>query len=960
MSKSHRQRSPGQQGVLGLDVFKIAGRSISGFVHGYKTGSKEFVRHAYTTTLERYLALYLEYHPLVRAFQRGDAHEACVKRYHLPAPLGTPYPIPYEWDSSQHNYFPDFVGTLVDGGLFIAEAGLSVRKYKGQEVAKADAARLYARLRGGDFWICTESSLSTILYENLKFLHAQRPDFSTYEAIRDALRSHWPYGQFQTPRDLVAQLAPHWSEHEVEGAVWKCAGDAAAQGQLLFDLASQQLTLDAPLALQDPSFEPILPPPLPSQILPGGSEEDADEDERGEWVRDGESDNFDGVSRGSIDPSSISSEEQRRRFERLRSAVYEVQDGYGLRATASKYELSASNLSRLLARWRVSGDVVLLPHRLHRGSPRLHPDVRSCIAELYSSRQQLTNRQIHEHHKLKRIIDRLYSQDPCVRMPSYRQICLEVARLERQKNSGGRSPSDLRAGARYPPREAQSTMSYVLSRPYPGGECQVDEHFLDVRIVTRDNEQVTMRVYAAVLVCVKTAAILGFVLSPHELTEDDYMRLIKQAMEPKDYLTDLYECEHEWPCYAKPLATLYDRGKIFTSKRASDVMVDRLNILQERAPAYVPPVKGTVEAIFWWVIQRFTHRLPGTTKSNPRDRGGYDSEAEALRAGITFDVLEQLFTRAVVDDYMQDFDSLRRQRRFRLWNDAVAETGVARYLGSPDDLKLLLMRAHNFKNPKTGAYKVHPVKGISFRDRWYVNPEVTPRLRGDEVTIYYDQRDIVIIYIYLNGVYMGPVYCTTLTGRVSIWEADAMRARDRREQAQASAETTDARRKNIAAASAGKAAQKRVARELERKRALDQQRSEIHPESALALAEAIDQSRRAQGLSSQFVGDGIGAPPESSASQPVSRRSRVSPPVPNDALAPSQLLTSRPRLTPVLRAIPTQPSAPQADAEAIPGYCAWDVDTACAADGIAELAEAGEAGRPTEAGGTPRSDEGEQ
>jgi hypothetical protein len=53
----------------------------------------------------------------------------------------------------------------------------------------------------------------------------------------------------------------------------------------------------------------------------------------------------------------------------------------------------------------------------------------------------------------------------------------------------------------------------VLSIPAPALLTQVDEHTMDLYVVTPDGITVASRVHAAVLVCVKTAAILGAVLS---------------------------------------------------------------------------------------------------------------------------------------------------------------------------------------------------------------------------------------------------------------------------------------------------------------------------------------------------------------------------------------------------------------------------------------------------------------
>ena len=91
---------------------------------------------------------------------------------------------------------------------------------------------------------------------------------------------------------------------------------------------------------------------------------------------------------------------------------------------------------------------------------------------------------------------------------------------------------------------------------------------------------------------------ISAVLSLDNLCEEDYMRLVKMAMEPKERWTTLYDCQHPWPCSGKPAVIFHDRGKIFTSERATQVLADRLGITTEQAPPYAPTAKGTVEALF--------------------------------------------------------------------------------------------------------------------------------------------------------------------------------------------------------------------------------------------------------------------------------------------------------------------------------------------------------------------------
>ncbi len=80
----------------------------------------------------------------------------------------------------------------------------------------------------------------------------------------------------------------------------------------------------------------------------------------------------------------------------------------------------------------------------------------------------------------------------------------------------------------------------------------LDEYSMELSVVTPDGIPVTRRVHAAVLICVKTAAIMSAVLALGPLKEEDYMRLVKMALEPKDRLVLQAGCQHPWPCSGKP------------------------------------------------------------------------------------------------------------------------------------------------------------------------------------------------------------------------------------------------------------------------------------------------------------------------------------------------------------------------------------------------------------------------
>ena len=715
-------------GTPGLDVFKIAGRSISGFVHSFKTGDSRRVRQPFTTLLEQHLALFLEYHPHVRFYQRGDASLACAAAYNLVTDLGTPYRINYVFEGKAHEYLPDFVGTLCDGGLLIAEAGRESEKSKGKALVKAEAARRLAQIKAGEYWIGTEVNLSERRQQNWLYLHARRQPFSTYTEISAALVAHWPYGDMRSVNELVRSLGPHWSSAEVEAAVWKLVGDAAAEGRLLVDLTEVELSHETPLALLEPGSCPILPEPLPSSLEDVGFDavltKQADEG-------DLSLDPYVGIPGPTFDASVLATAEEQARFHRNLAAVTAVLTGMSVRSVAQAHGITRSTLGRLVRRTRELGQIACIPYATYHREREIYPELQQLIRKLYTQPLRPTMMAVFEDVQLKQLAEELSEREgKPIPVPTYAQIRDFVKTIAEEP-----AVADARSGLKHPPRERMSPKSFILSIASPALICQVDEHTLDLLVTTPDGIVISSRVHGAVLICVKTAAILGAVLSLDSLREEDYMRLVKMSMEAKDRITTLYECQHPWPCTGKPAVIFHDRGKIFTSERARQVLVDRLGITTEQAPSYAPSAKGTVEALFTWVTRKFTHRLAGTTKATPADRGIYDSVSEARRAGITLDVLEKLLIQAIVDAYHQEWDHLRRGRRLTLWEESVQHKGVPRYLGSPDDLKLLLMKAKNRKNLATGRYAIAQGR-LSFLGRTYVSPGLLDRLRGKEIDIY--------------------------------------------------------------------------------------------------------------------------------------------------------------------------------------------------------------------------------
>jgi hypothetical protein len=518
----------------------------------------------------------------VKSYARGDIGPQFATTYRLPTPKHAPFAIGYMFEGNPHNYLPDVVGTLTSGKPFIAEAGMEDDKRSDRNLAKAEAARRLAHIQQGVFWIGTEQTLTIQRHYNLVYLHARRKSFPAFADIATALQEVWPWGEEALVEEIENRLAGRWPANLVEAAIWKLVGDSAAAGHLLVDLERHTLDRQLSLALLPPDAPALQPPPLPDTLLP-------EPEVVPPAISLASSRPFPGPT---FDASTLD-EKRREQFHRNLRAVEQVLAGAPQTKIAEESGIPRTTLGRLVRRTKLLGQIACVPLGTYARKTTMHPAFQECIRRLYLLPTRLSMTAIHEHTEMRQVAARLEAETgKPVKLPSYDQVRREVRRLKSDP-----ALVAVREGAKSVPRARESAESFVLSIPAPALLAQVDEHSLELYVVTPDGIAVTKRVHAAVLVCVKTAAILGAVLSLGPLKVEEYMRLVKMTLEPKDQQVVRAGCQHSWPCFGKPAIIFHDRGKIFTSERARQVLVDRLGIITEQAPPYAPSAKGTVESL---------------------------------------------------------------------------------------------------------------------------------------------------------------------------------------------------------------------------------------------------------------------------------------------------------------------------------------------------------------------------
>ena len=201
---------------------------------------------------------------------------------------------------------------------------------------------------------------------------------------------------------------------------------------------------------------------------------------------------------------------------------------------------------------------------------------------------------------------------------------------------------------------------------------------------------------------------------------------------------------------------------------------------------------------------------------------------------------------------MQEWNDLPRQTPIALWEAGVQRKGRASLDGVAGRFEALAHESGQSQEPSHRALRAYPSRGLSFLGRRYVSPGLLDRLRGKEIDIYYDRRDISVIYLFLEGELVGEAYCTEFMGRrVSIWEATANAEPICAQAKEATARSLASRQTNSAKKPLQAAVHSLETKRLEKQRQLDLQRQEIHPSHVQATLQALKEQQTPSSLPSQ-------------------------------------------------------------------------------------------------------------
>lgn len=251
-----------------------------------------------------------------------------------------------------------------------------------------------------------------------------------------------------------------------------------------------------------------------------------------------------------------------------------------------------------------------------------------------------------------------------LRAPARNTVALRIAGLD-----------PLKATRRREGQDASRSLQGVGGEPpavtAPLEQVQIDHTVIDLIVVDERDRQPIGRPYLTIAIDVFTRCVLGMVVTleaPSSVSVG--LCLVHVACDKRPWLEGL-NIEMEWPMSGKPRLLYLDNAAEFKSE-ALRRGCEQHGIRLDYRPLGQPHYGGIVERIIGTAMQMIHDELPGTTFSNPDQRGDYDSEN---KAALTLRELERWLTLAVGTYHGSVHNGLLQPPAAR-WAEAIARTGV--------------------------------------------------------------------------------------------------------------------------------------------------------------------------------------------------------------------------------------------------------------------------------------------
>lgn len=425
---------------------------------------------------------------------------------------------------------------------------------------------------------------------------------------------------------------------------------------------------------------------------------------------------------------------------------------------ARRAKVSKATLYRDLAKFKGTvGDLIGLRPGCAVGSTRLLAEVREII------RRHLEESFLRkERRSLQSVVKKIREEcdSRALPPPSYSTVARTVARLDqimvaRRRGDEAKARSMVLAPG-----------SYDISTPMD--VWQIDHTLLDVIIVSEVNRLPIGRAWVTFIIDVASRMIAGFYLTLESPSRHTVAKALINAVMPKEEYLRSLNIVGDWPIYGLPRALHSDNAAEFRPDGVYGRACENHFIEVILRPLGKPHYGGHIERLIGSMMGR-AKLLPGATKSNPKERGSYNSVKQAR---MSFRDVERWLAEQVTDYHSTRHSTLGRSplaewRELCHQHRIVCETPA-----NPDAFYRDFL-------PEVSA-KIGR-RGFNWKTLNYCGPVIQQLVRSGErsVTFKYDPSDLSHVFVRLDEAYHAVDLNHPGCPQITLWEVQCELARRR-------------------------------------------------------------------------------------------------------------------------------------------------------------------------------------
>ena len=302
---------------------------------------------------------------------------------------------------------------------------------------------------------------------------------------------------------------------------------------------------------------------------------------------------------------------------------------------------------------------------------------------------------------------------------------------------------------------------------YPLDTIQMDHTKVDIILVDPVDRKPIGRPWITVAIDIYSRCIVGMHLSLEAPSATSVgLCLVHVASDKSQWLAER-GVTSEWPIHGKPRRISVDNGAEFHSA-AFERGCEQHGIVIHWRPPGQPQYGGIVERVIG-SLMKLVHELPGTTFSNPVERGGYDSDRMAC---LTLEELEHWMAVAITGVYHN-----------RAHAGLEGESPLSRYHAGLKAMRSAGELPPVIKNPRAFLIDFLPIlrrtiqmNGLTVDRITYYSPALKPLIARcnptDSFLVRRDPRDISRIYVFEpdSAGYLEIPYRDLSRPSITLWE----------------------------------------------------------------------------------------------------------------------------------------------------------------------------------------------